>query len=331
MINIEIIGDATECIYTYTFKKYLNKVADILEKKYDYQLNARIELNKTDKNDSLINIKVFLPNESVLTIDKLVIRNFKYNDLHKFNPNNKFPTYKQVFNINTNCTTPIEIEVGIVQMLLEIIYIIDGENDYEFINIHNAKKYEELIKPWLLNISTSNHYIYSKVDELYYLDALRSALKLITQPVFTSQIETLKKSNIICHQNDSKANAIASTCSSAIDMIFDHADYNFNIVFPRLESFDISVIQIGNKAKLKMEVEITTEDNDDISDVSFTVNYTDNFNSLSDIPDPSKAIASLLMNFYHWYFSAIENNNNNKKEMEFNFKESIMAILPVNI
>ena len=237
-----------------------------------------------------------------------------------------------VRNINPRCTDPIEIELAIVEMLLKLIYVI-GENK-KVINTYT--RCNGLIEPWTLNIQNTIQYVYKMVDDLHYLDNLRVALKTVTEPALAEQMRALRKSAFLCYSIDFKSNIIEKACYSAIDMILDAANANFNIEFSKLDSFNIKVVQKKNyKAKLRMEVELIPEENPkngDVSDASFTVNYTDDLNNPLEIQDPSAAIASLLMLFYNWYFSNIEKYDGcNKEEMEFNFKDSIMTILPTCI
>ena len=66
MIDIRIIGDGKDCIYAYSFKRYLQMVADELKKEYNYQLKILIQLNKTSAGFIDIIVTVF---ESYIWVD----------------------------------------------------------------------------------------------------------------------------------------------------------------------------------------------------------------------------------------------------------------------
>ena len=321
MIDIKVMGD-TSCIYHYTFKQYLQTIANILEKRYKYQLNATIVISKLKNHNIAIQIRLY---DSFLKIDSSG-KNVEVVKLDPSNPNQvNYMDIVDLYDI-PNTTTPIEIELAIVVNLMRLIYVIGGKG--ERIDTYNS--YQPITQLWTLNMTNSDC-IYS--NDIHYLDKLRATLDAYTAPLMAKQIDQLKRSNFLCYDSESTSKMVEIVSNSAIDLILKKAEDKFNIIFDGLESFDVKVKRNGNHAaKLSLDVEINSEADTNITNIEFTTNYSDDFNNPLQIPDPSGSIAALLCNFFNWYAVSVDGCNQCAfLEQEFNFKEAIMDVLHVNL
>ena len=324
MIDIKIL-DGNDYIYKHKFLQYLQNVAKKLQEKYKYQLNTTIVFIETN-NKNKIDIQIRLYDEFIkIGHDGQNAKVIKFD----YNNSSKYIDTIDIENVVIPLATPIEIELGIVINLMKLIYSIDGCR-HRRIDIYNDCS--DIISPWIPIISSANYVYGDNRAGIHFLDKLRRTLKLYTEPTLANQIAHLTKSYFLCYDADSKIRMVETTSSSAIDMILDNYEDRFDMQFDALDSFEITVQQKDDIAKLRMDIELDKEFSINISDASFTANYTDDFNNPIQIPDPSYAIAHLLINFFIYYMRTIEKDGNlNFDEKLSNFKDVIMQTLPVAI